>query len=312
MKKTKNIPKSFIGFLIVSFLIWMLINLSKQSVTTINYEIKYYGLSQNKVLQENPISELKLLVKGTGFKLLSANLSTKKLKIVANELSKKSDNTYYLLTKNQKANIQEQLMSGLLLKSVLQDTIYLKLGSLKSKKIPVLPNLEIKYKVGYDMAQKPLITPDSVLISGPELQLKEIENIQLPKLELHNISSHIKEKLKIDLPSNLNKLKTSHNSVVIQIKVDKFTEGEFEVPILIKNTKPNQKLTIFPKKVKVIYRIELKNFDKVTADSFEVVCDFKEALTNKQQFLTPKLKAKPSYASSVRIVPNKIEFLIYK
>lgn len=312
MEKQKNIPKSFIGFLIVSFLIWMLINLSKQSVTTVSYEIEYYGLSQDKILQENPVDEIKLLVKGTGYKLFATNFSDKKIKLSVNKLRKKSVNDFYFLTENQKNSIQKQLISGLLLEDVLQDTIYLKLGSLQSKKVPVLPNLAVKYKLGYDVAEKVLIIPDSILISGPELQLKEINAIQLPELTLQNVSKNVTEKLPITLPVSLNKVKMSHNNVLVKIMVDKFTEGEFEVPVSVKNISAKQKLNIFPKKVKVVFKIGLNDFDKVTADSFEVVCDFDETVKNGHQYLIPKLKNKPNYVSSVRIVPNKIDFLIYK
>lgn len=312
MEKQKNIPKSFIGFLIVSFLIWMLINLSKQSVTTVSYEVEYYGLSQDKILQENPVDEIKLLVKGTGYKLFATNFSDKKIKLSVDKLRKISANDFYFLTKNQKNSIQKQLTSGLLLEDVLQDTIYLKLGRLQSKKVPVLPNLAVKYKLGYDAAEKVLIIPDSILISGPELQLKEINAIQLPELALQNVSSNVTEKLPITLPVSLNKVKMSHNNVLIKIMVNKFTEGEFEVPVSVKNISAKQKLNIFPKKVKIVFKIGLNDFDKVTADSFEVICDFKEAVNNEHQYLIPKLKNKPNYVSSVRIVPNKIDFLIYK
>lgn len=289
----------------------MLINLSKKYSTTITYAIEFDRLAQDKILQEEPIKELKLQVSGTGFKLFSSSFFDKKIKLSVNQLSKKSKNDFYLLTRDSQDEIQKQLASGLLLQDVLKDTIYLKLGSLQTKKVSVVPNLFIKYKFGYDIAEKILLKPDSILVSGPELQLQKINNVQLAKLELKDVSENIIQTVPIVFPSN-NKVKTSVNAVEVKIMVDKFTEGEFEIPVIIKNISPQKKLNTFPKTVKVVFKIGLKNFNKVTKDSFEIVCDYQQAKKDGLNYLIPKLKSKPLYVSSVRIVPEKIDFLIYK
>lgn len=311
MKKQNNIPKSFFGFLTASFLIWLLINLSKPSLSVVKYSIDYVGLAQNKILQEDPVKEISLLVKGSGFNLLSANFSDRKIKFFINNLQKESTNNFYLLTDSQQVEIQKQLPSGLSLQDVLQDTIFLKLGSLQSKKVPVVPNLDTTYKLGYNKSEAIKITPDSILISGPELQLKKIHNIQLEKLTLKEVSDNIKRKVAVIAPK-VDKVKISANTTELSLNVDKFTEGEFEIPVVIKNIPPNKKINIFPKKVRIIFKIVLKDFSKVTADSFEVVCDYEQAMENELNYLIPKLKSKPNQVSSVRIVPNKIDFLIYK
>lgn len=312
MKKQNNIPKVFFGFLIVSFLMWVLINLSKKSKTIITYNIEYVGLAQNKILQQNPVKKIQLLVRGSGFKLLSTNFSNKKIQLFANKLSRKSANDYYFLTSNQRANIQGQLPTGLFLENIIKDTIHLKLGSLKSKKVPVFANLDINYKLGYGMANKVNITPDSILISAPELQLNKIEKVMLKKVALQNVSNDIKLKLPIILPKEGKKINVNYTTAELEIKVNKFTEGEFEIPVTIKNMTQGKKLNIFPKKVKVIFKIGLKDFNKITAESFEVVCDYQETKKNELTYLIPKLKSKPAKATSIRIVPNKIDFLIYK
>ncbi|MBS9773589.1 MAG: hypothetical protein KGV59_00310 [Tenacibaculum sp.] len=289
-----------------------MINLSKKSTVFLSYDINYKGLAQNKILQEEPIDEIDILVEGTGFKLFLANFFSKEIELSVEKLNKKSTNNYYILVNNQIRNIQKQIKSGLLLKEIKQDTIYLKLGSLQTKKIPVLPNLEIEYKSGYDIVEKPLIKPDSVTISGTELQLKNINSIRLERLVLQDVSNDINKKLPIVLPEKLNKVKICHSSVEISIKVNKFTEKEFEIPVHVKNIPKGSKLNIFPKKVKVFFKLQLEDFDKITKDSFEVYCDFNEAVKNKHPYLILKLKSKSDYILTSRIVPNKVDFLIHK
>lgn len=291
---------------------WLLINLSKEYTSTLKYKVSYEQLAQDKILQEEPISEIDVSVKATGFKLLSANFSNRKIRLLANKLSKRSKVEYYFLPNNQRINIQKQLPSGVSLNQVLQDTIHLKLGSLASKKIPIKADLDIQYQIGYNQAKDVKIIPKSIIVSGPELQLEKIKELQLSKLSLENISSDIEEELAIVIPEEASKIKLSKTTAKIVIEVDKFTEGELEVPVLVKNVSSKTSLNIYPKNVKVIYKVGLKDFNKVTANTFEVICDYKYSKEEGLSYLIPKLVSKPIFVSTVRIVPEKIDFLIHK
>lgn len=312
LKKQKNIPKVFVGFLIVSFFIWLLINLSKEYTSTATYEIIYEQLAQDKILQEEPIKEVRLRLKANGFKLLSENFSDRKIKLQTNKLEKKSANDYYFLTNNQQTEIQKQLSKGLQLQRVLKDTIYLKLGSLQSKKVPVIANVDIQYQLGYNLAEAIKLSPDSIIISGPELQLSNVNNVKTSLLQLENLSKSLKQNVTILKPKNTDKIKMSSNVVEMQITVDKFTEGKLEIPIKVKNVPKSTKLNVFPKNVTVTYKVRLKHFNKVTVNSFKIVCDYKQAKENDLSYLIPKLQLKPDVASSIRINPKKIDFLTYQ
>ena len=115
----------------------MLINLSKEYTTTVNYKILYEKLPQHKVFQEEPLKEIDLLVKASGFKLLSSNFHNKNLIFYLDKIRNTSEKQYYILPRDQKRIVQTQLYKGLRLESFLKDTIFLKLGSLSSKKVPV-------------------------------------------------------------------------------------------------------------------------------------------------------------------------------
>lgn len=291
---------------------WLLINLSKEYTSTLKYEVSYEELAQDKILQEDPISEIELSVKATGFNLLSANFSNRKLRLSADKISKKTSSDFYFLPQNQRIDIQKQLSSGVQLEEILLDTIHLKLGSLASKKVPIKPNVDIQYEIGYNLVKDIKTTPDSVLISGPELQLQNVKELQLEQLQLENVSADVEEELAIVIPEDASKIKLSATKVNLLIEVDKFTEGELEIPVLVKNISAGEKLNIYPKNVKVIYKVGLKDFNKATASSFEIVCDYEQSKKEGLSYLVPKLVSKPDYVSAVRIAPKKIDFLIHK
>lgn len=312
MNSKLNIPKSFFGFLIVSILFWLLINLSKQYTASIYYYVEYYKLAQNKIFEKKPVEELKIKVVGTGFKILSANFSKKKLTLSVDKVKNLSDSISYILPNEQKNNIQNQLYSGLKFQKVIQDTIKLHLTTLASKKVPVIPDNAIQFELGYNLSKPIKVSPDSIYISGSKLMLNEIEWIKTKQIKYENLSSSKQVELELENLSENKKIKLSHHKVLLDIAVDKFTEGTFVLPFVIENLPKNVQVNTFPKKVKVAFKVALKDFNKITPEHFTVECDYKSAIDNELLYLVPKIKSKPSLVQSARLLTNKIDFLIQK
>ncbi|CAM1347379.1 CdaR family protein [Tenacibaculum insulae] len=307
MKKTFNIPKTFFGFLFASIFFWMLINLSKEYTTEINIDVVYTNLSIEKTIINTPIKNIPLLVKGSGFKLISTSLTNSAIKLNLEKLSNKSATNYFFLTKKLHSEVQHQLKSGIKLISIQRDSIPIQIGILHSKKVPLKTDLDITFQLGHDLSTPITIKPNTVLISGEKSLLDEIEFLSLEAINLNNVSENTKLEATIVIPKSI---KTNITSAEINIIVDKFTEGEIEVPILVKNAP--KEINIFPKKVKIIYKVGLKKFNKININSFKIECDYKQSKINDDSFLTPKLTKLPDSVNIVRMVPKKIDFLIHK
>ncbi len=312
MKKTQKISKNFIGFLVASILIWLLITLSKEYTTTIGYTVSYIKIPQDKLLQSSPQEEIDIVVKASGFKIISTKFKKKPLVLSANSLNRKSASKYYFLTKNHLNNIQKQFISGVQLQEIIQDTLFLDLGTLKSKKIAIKPVLDINYHVGYDISKALKIEPDSIIISGPESKIDKIKYLETTILKLDDVKSDFTEKLKIIKPENHKNIKVNEASVTIYGVVEKFTEGSFQIPFSVTNLPENLELTTLSKTVEVVFVVGLSNFNKINKDSFVVECDYSSAEKNNLGYLIPKVISKPNFLKSVKVVPNIIDFLIQK
>lgn len=310
MKNFKKIPKTFISFLVASFLIWFLITFSKEYTTVITYAVDYKNIPQNKLLQETPINNIDITVKASGFKILRSKFKNKKIQLEASKLKRKGHSKFYFLTKSQVTKIQKQLLFGVELKEILQDTIYLNLGVLTSKRVAVKPNLEINYHVGYDLLNEIKISPDSIVISGPEAQVKKIDYLELSELKLNDVKSNFLEEVSV-LKLN-NNFKYSAQKITISGNVDKFTEGKLQIPFTTKNLPKNINLTTLSEKVEVIFVVALSNFSKISEASFKVECDYLISEKNNLGYLIPKVILEPVFIKSVKIIPKKIDFLIQK
>lgn len=310
MKTSKKIPKTFISFLVASFFIWLLITFSKEYTTVITYAVIYKNIPQNKLLQEAPIKEIDITVKASGFKILRSNLKNQKIQLEASALKRKKNAKFYFLTSNQVIKIQKQLLSGLELLEIAEDTIYLNLGILSSKKVALKPNLEINYHIGYALLNDIKITPDSIIISGPESQVKKINYLELVALKLNDVKSNFLEEVAI-LKSN-NNFKFSTLKTTISGNVDKFTEGKLQIPFRTKNLPKDINLVTLSEKVEVVFVVALSNFSKISEASFKVECDYLISKNNNLGYLIPKVILMPDFIKSAKIIPKKIDFLIQK
>lgn len=312
MENNTKISRSFIVFLITAVVIWFLITLSKVYTISISFPVKYSALSQDKILQNEPLKEIDILVKSTGFNILSTRFLNQTIELNAGNLNKKSTFNYYLLIKNQKNKIQRQLRSGMEIQEISLDTIYLELGSLISKKVPLIPNLAIDYHVGYDLLDTEVIKPDSIVISGPEAYVDQIDEINLELLKLDDVKSDFSQKVKILRPENSNNLKVASEFATISGRVEKFTEGVFEIPYKVLNLPEGVDVTSLHKTVKVYFVVGLSDFNKIDKNFFQVVCDYTLSKENNLDYLVPKVIVKPAFIKSFKVVPNKIDFLIQK
>lgn len=313
MQKAKNynkIPKTFTIALLFALFFWFLIKLSKEYKTIISFPVEYVNIPQDKLIQEAPLKEIEIQVKASGFRLFGLSLVNKTLTLDARKLQRKSLTDYYFVSSNHLIDIQNQLSSKYVLDQIVQDTIRLNIGQLTSKKIPVIGDFDLSYKLGYHLTKSIEITPDSILISGPKEQVDTLQYLMLQPLVLKDVSESIDTKLSVKEVAST--IKFTQKEVTVKGEIDRFTEGNFNVNFEIINLPKNTNVNTFPTTVNVVYQVGLNNFNKINASSFTIVCDYQHSIDNGLNYLIPKVISKPETITSVKVIPNKIEFLIQK
>jgi hypothetical protein len=241
---------------------------------------------------------------------LKYSLKRKKLNYSLADLERSKGSEYYSITKSKINNLQAQLPAEVIVLSVKPDTLYFDLGIKKSKKVKIIANVNLQFKPGFNLIKKYTIEPKFVTISGPTKFVDSIEVVEADLLELKDVSASIDVKVKL-----LNKFKTitfSTDYINIIGEVAKITEGSFDLPFNVINLPGKQIISTFPKVVKVVYQVPIKDYNKITKNSFVVQCDYLETVNNNLEYLIPKIVEKPDVLFDVKVVPGKIEFLIKK
>ena len=303
---------SFILFFLLSVVFWFMTKLSKEYEGTIKYPVVYNNLPDNKLLQENPLDFIEVYVKASGFKLISTKVSPNKLKIDASNIYYKSLTDYYLLVFQQKLAIQKQMTAGVEIDHFIKDSIAFNLGLLKAKTIPVNLKSDLTFADGYELKEAINISPDSILIKGPESILDTISFVSTALFQKKQLNSSIKEIISIEKFSKESNIRTQQEKIEISAVVEEFTEGEIEVPVTIINPPKNNSINTFPKLVKITYKVALSNFNKITSSAFLIECDYNISKVNNLPYLIPKLVESSSLVRNIRITPLKIDFIINK
>lgn len=309
LKSNKKL-RVFLLFLILSFLFWSLIKLSKNYISDVEFNLVYIDVPQNKLLQNVPEERIKLTIKTVGFKLLKYGLKTKNLKYGLSDLNRKKGSIYYSVTQSKIKDLQAQFSAETEVLKVKPDTLYFDLGIKKSKKVKVITNVNLQFKSGFNLVKEYTVHPNYITVSGASKHIDSIQEIHTNLLEMKEVSISFDETIKLKLPNDYVSL--SSNLVTIKGEVEKITEGTFDLNYDIINLSKKYIISTYPKKVKITYQVALKDYNKISENNFKVQCDFKEVESNNLEYLIPKIVEKPEMVFDVKVIPNKIEFLIKK
>ena len=298
----------FLLFLMLSFLFWMLIKLSKNYITDVKFDLVYIDEPKNKLLQNNSDNTITLTVNTIGFKLLRYSLKSKKLNYSLTDLEKKKGTEYYSITKSKINYLQAQFQAETIVLKVKPDTLYFDLGVKKSKKVQIIPKVNFQFKPGFNLTNRYTLKPEFVTISGPTKFVDSIQSVATELLELSDVAASFDVPVK--LVNDLDAISLSIDQVNISGEVEKITEGSFNLQFKVINLPRNQIISTFPKEVKVVYQVALKDYNKITENSFVIQCDYRETIDNNLEYLVPKIIEKPNILFDVKIIPNKIEYLM--
>lgn len=311
LKKNRKI-KIFLFFLVLTSIIWLLIEMSKSYNSIVIFKVQYENVPVDKLLQNTLNSEVGIVLKAPGFSQFRYKTKQHKIKFNLRNVSK-FKGQYYFLPNTQLSYLNNQFPADIEVLNVLTDTVFVELGNNISKKVPVRPNVEVNFKLGYNFVESIKSTPDSVIVTGPEKYIDTILEVTTVPLELKEVYETINTSLKLVLPVDNNLVKLSNNKVQIEGEVDKFTEGNLNIPVVIINEPEGVKVNPFPKEIQVIYQVGLSNFNKVNKESFSLVYDYNQYKNDSlTRYLTPVILKQSDLIYSVKLIPSQIEFLIQK
>lgn len=297
----------FLLFVVGTFMFWFLNKLSKEYTQVVTYSVVYKDLPNQFIFQEAPSENISFRVVADGFYFFSNAFRRNEMNISLENIKKNKKYSYVLSNGNLKKQVRSEIQDNIRVLDVVEEFIEVKLGEKSFKKVPVVSNVNIEYHTGYSSFNGVKLIPDSIEISGPEMQISKINKIDLLPFQKVNVIENIDEYIDIVKPS-ISKVFYKNTSVQIKAQVEKVTEKSLMIPVQIINS-PFDDVVVYPKKVKVTCQVRLSQFNVINAKDFTVVCDYN---TRGDKHIKTKLLESPMIVSSVKLKTNKVEYLILK
>jgi YbbR domain-containing protein len=302
----------FIFFLALATTFWLLNSFNKQYTTSIVIPVQYINPPQDKVLTQDLPEEFLIKVEAQGFDLLDYKMSfsrkTVKFDVSSySVLAGNNNSNFNVPTRTNITKLQEQLDDMEIL-SISPDTLRFEFAPLHTKRIPVVPNVNVIYERQY-LAKGEIITePDSIFISGPDYIIDTIEHVRTISEKLVGVD----RKIEMDLPlARIENVSFSNQAVKVIINTEKFTEKTLKIPIIIENQPDSLSVKTFPSRIKVKFHVGISNYDRVVSEQFRAVVDYTET-EEKPGKLDVKLNRIPGIIQSVTYSPDRVDYIIEK
>ena len=304
----------YLVFLCIAMILWYANALRNEYISEVNFPVRYANLPEEKVLLNELPSHLSLKIRGIGFVLLKYKFNSRRTPLQY-DLSYSSrlretlhSEIFYSPTALYADRLAQQLSEGAQILAILPDTLFMEFGDITRKKVAVTPNLSLEYEKQFLPKGKPVITPDSLWVEGPGQILDTLKTLYTRLLVQSKTSDTLSLNVSLE-PIPL--LSYEYQEVHLMIPVEKHTEAEIEVPVVVMNAPEDLMVRLFPGKVKIICMVGLSDYERLNPFLFKVVADYHQISSNTRKLKLNLLQA-PDFVSQLSISPGTVDYLIEK
>ena len=206
-------------------------------------------------------------------------------------------------------DLQDRLNGSLAINRVLSDSIFFVFDLKVSRIISVKPKLNFSIARGFILLDSIEVIPNELEVFGALSILDTLSAIETELSELGELSKSRKFKASISKKYIGGDAKTSYDSVLVVINVDKITEKRFMLTPELLNVPDSLEMLTFPNGIEVIAQIPLSMFDEVVESDFKMVVDYNK-LEEGYMLLPVELESWNPIAENISIKPQKVEIVL--
>ncbi len=309
LKKRK--AKVFFVFLGCSAAIWFINALSQTYVSTAAFDVEYVNFPDGYLFKGASKKEMNVKLRAGGFQFLGFNFKNKKVRIDVSK-AEKNDSKFYVPENRYRTQIEKQLTGSMDLLEIDNDTLFLDMLPVITKKLPVRPRVKLNLAQNYLLDGKIQMVPDTISVTGPEEEIDSITQVRTEIITLPNLTSDFSEELGVFKSPKLENTSYSINTVVLSGKISRFSEKVFEVPVTVINLPDDLDVKTFPDRVSVVCTAKMKRLKELKKSDFQVVADYSSKKKETSKELSLEVRKKPEGLHSVKLKETEVEYIVKK
>ena len=302
--------KTFLLFLLLALLIWVLTKFSKETTATVNTNIAFTNLPNTVSISPNTPKDLDFDISANGFQFLSFKLNIPTIDIDISKFYEEGDTLILISNSELNRIISSQLNNYTRVSQISLDELWVDLDPIVTKKVVIELISEIDYKVGYKSLGIVTLSPDSVDVSGPSEVVDSIRSIITETFVKKDVSETINGTLVLQNPKN-SILVLSNETTGLQLIVEEFTQKRLNLPVEVTNVPGDIELKLIPESIDVSFEVSLSEFNSISEKDFRIVCNY-ATRSSEENFMIPKLLIIPDGLYHIELETKKIEYLIFK
>lgn len=307
-RKNQRSVLTFLVFLAISTVLWLLTKLSDDYSTQATYSLQFEEVPADKWVS-SPDAAAKMSLNTDGFHTLRYKMVREPNRIITIPLDEvpyrhENGNTYSFSSQYVAERVAKLL--GVNTSDVVMNdaTVYFNMDALKSKVVPIAFQSDIKTQRQYGVYGIPTLEPPTITIYGPQEVIDTVKSVKTNMVSKINVNQDFKETVGLDLLGG--KIHTNVKEVTVEVNVEKFTEKDVEVPIKVADS---LRMRFFPETMKVKCLVAIKDYASIVPEDFSVAVD-RQQLEALQPLLDVRLASWPQYVQVLSTSPDKVEYLI--
>ncbi len=308
VKRDRNKVLTFLLFLIISTILWLLIKLTDNYTTQTEFLVHYTEIPANKWMSSTD-QHVKLSFVGDGFTTLRHHLVRPHKRVVTiplNEVNYRLEggHTYSYGGQYVAERVARWLDVPISNVTMSDDKQYFNMEDLQSREVPVRVRYDLQTQRQYRLYDEPIADPAVITVYGPKNVLDTLEAIYTSVLKVYNVNSDVEREVDLELCDGLVQSETKR--VHATVDVEQYTETDLEVPVTVDDT---LSVRFFPETMKVKCLIAIKDFAQVNGNAFLVLADTAQ-LHARQPLLDIRLVRAPKHVVVLKTEPEVVEYLI--
>lgn len=293
--------------LIVSFsvLLWVFVSFSGEFSITLNLPTQVIDIPENYSVSSMSANDVSINLKGQGWQLAQNTLGRDPKFFIQSpaEIGEHEIPARNMIYANS------WLSTSLQLAEITPEKLNITIEKTESKMIEIVPVLSLGYKPGYGLVSPIKIEPDSVLITGPESIISNLNMINTEARIISNLESEESMVLGLRAPKYTDIV---INECSVYFDIQKIVDKEFlDLNILTKNIPSRYELILSPTKLSIILRGGISKLSKLKSEDIAVYVKFEQAINDTSGAIEPIIEH-PEFTSLIDIKPNRLEYIIKK
>jgi len=303
----------FLVCLCISASMWVFIELMKDYTTDVEYAMAFRNVPEDLILVNQADSTIHVGVNAQGFELLVAGFMKKKqtIELDLSDIRIRQDASGYSAYMPASRILEQvgmQLKYAKAITYIRPDTLFFRFSEIYRKRVPVVLDLDYSFESQYNLADTIRYSPMFVTVSSIKDVIDTLRFIKTEHLSLHGLDSSRTVSIPLHKSLRSSMIRYSSDTVRTSIRVKKFTEAVFSIPVSVSgNILP---IKIFPEQVEVVCMVPMDEYSDLDASGFAATVIATPANLSAYRKLKVMLTRQPQNVRSVRIRPDEVEFIV--